>query len=89
MRRTLVIVLTASGLKLLSVGNGVLLFVLACVLIVVPIVWAVVYQSSRRAEGGDRVAARWWRLWWKAATGRRPKQPAAQPAGIERESANR
>lgn len=52
-RRALVIVLLASGLKLLDAGTGTLVIVLAAVAVVGPVLWATVYRRARpdRAAG--------------------------------------
>ena len=64
-RRALVVVLLASGLKLLDAGVGTVLLVLAAVAIVGPVLWATVYRRSRIDE---RVPAR--HLLGAAVTGR-------------------
>lgn len=52
-RRALVIVLLASGLKLLDAGTGTLVLVLVTVAVVGPVLWAAVYRRARpdRAAG--------------------------------------
>ena len=65
-RRALVVVLLASGLKLLEVGNVTLIVILAAVAVVGPILWAMVYRTSRpdrrpavRHLIGAAVTGRW------------------------------
>jgi uncharacterized membrane protein YfcA len=52
-RRSLVIVLLASGLKLLDAGTVTLVVVLLAVAVVGPLLWATVYRASQ-PEGTDR-----------------------------------
>ena len=51
-RRALVAVLLASGLKLLEVPNWVLVAVLLAVAVVGPVLWATVYRSARPDQVG-------------------------------------
>jgi uncharacterized protein len=51
-RRALVVVLLASGLKLLEVPNSVLIVVLLGVVVVGPVLWATVYRSARPDQVG-------------------------------------
>jgi uncharacterized protein len=51
-RRALVVVLLASGLKLLEVPNSVLIVVLLGVAVVGPVLWATVYRSARPDQVG-------------------------------------
>jgi uncharacterized membrane protein YfcA len=51
-RRALVVVLLASGLKLLEVPNSVLVVVLLGVAVVGPVLWATVYRSARPDQVG-------------------------------------
>ena len=55
-RRALVVVLLASGLKLLEASTAVLVLVLLAVAVVGPVLWATVYRSARpdQAGRGDR-----------------------------------
>jgi uncharacterized membrane protein YfcA len=55
-RRALVVVLLASGLKLLDASTGVLVGVLLAVAVVGPVLWATVYRSARpdRADRGAK-----------------------------------
>lgn len=50
-RRALVVVLLASGLKLLDAGTVTLVLVIAAVAVVGPVLWATVYRSSRPEDG--------------------------------------
>lgn len=52
-RRALVVVLLASGLKLLDTGTRTLVTVLVAVAVAGPVLWAFVYSASRR-DGRDR-----------------------------------
>ena len=65
-RRALVIVLLASGLKLLDAGTGTLVIVLAAVAVIGPVLWSTVYRRARpdRAVGAKglmlaAVSGRW------------------------------
>jgi uncharacterized membrane protein YfcA len=55
-RRALVVVLLASGLKLLEASTAVLVVVLVAVAVVGPVLWATVYRSARpdQVGRGDR-----------------------------------
>jgi uncharacterized protein len=88
-RRALVVVLLASGLKLLDASNTVLLIVLAAVAVVGPLLWANVYRFAR---AGDPSLPSIQRLLADAATGRawrrRPKlapepSESTEPTGLE------
>ena len=52
MRRALVVVLLASGLKLLEASTAVLVLVLLAVAVVGPVLWARVYRSARPDQVG-------------------------------------
>jgi len=77
-RRSLVVVLLASALKLLGASNNVLLIVLGTVAVLGPLLWATVY---RRARAGDPSLPSVTRLLVDGATGRawRRKPSAAGP----------
>jgi len=64
-RRALVVVLLASGLKLLDASTTVLVLVLAAVAVLGPLLWASVYRSTRP----DGTAASGLRLFGAAITG--------------------
>jgi uncharacterized membrane protein YfcA len=83
-RRALVVVLLASGLKLLEVPNSVLVVVLLAVAVVGPVLWATVYRSARPDQVGRRgakdlllaaVTGRW--LSW-GGRDRHPEEARAQ-----------
>lgn len=65
-RRALVVVLLASGLKLLDAGTTTLVVVLGTVAVVGPLLWATVYRASAGAESRRRL----WELLAVALTGR-------------------
>jgi hypothetical protein len=84
-RRALVVVLLASGLKLLDASVGTVVLVLAAVAVVGPVLWAGVWHRSRpggtgRATAPHLLAAavtgRWlsWGGWEKPAEAR-PRVP--------------
>ncbi len=89
-RRALVIVLTASALKLLGVGNGALLGWLATALVIGTLLWALVRHTqglTRRPEPMTPTAAA--REWFSALTGRRkprPKDPDGAPETADQTS---
>ena len=67
-RRALVVVLLASGLKLLDAGVGTVLLVLAAVAVLGPVLWATVYRRARTDDSvpahhllGAAVTGRWLR----------------------------
>jgi uncharacterized membrane protein YfcA len=66
-RRALVVVLLASGLKLLDAGVGTVLLVLAAVALVGPLLWASVYRQARPDRSEDKTAPK---LLAAAVTGR-------------------
>ena len=66
-RRALVVVLLASGLKLLDAGTGTLVLVLGVVALVGPLLWVLVYRRARADRGSHR-SGRY--LLLAAATGR-------------------
>jgi uncharacterized membrane protein YfcA len=82
-RRALVVVLLASGLKLLDASNAVLVAVLIAVAVIGPLLWATVYRTARPTGTEHSVP----RLFGAAVTGRlrRHGQPArgvdARPPG--------
>lgn len=86
-RRALVIVLTASALKLLGVGNGALLLWLAIALVIGTLLWALVRHTqglTRRPEPLTPSAAA--KEWVGAITGRRrpaPRDPDAAPEMVD------
>jgi uncharacterized membrane protein YfcA len=86
-RRALVIVLTASALKLLGVGNGALLGWLATALVIGTLAWALVRHTqglTRRPEPMTPTAAA--REWFGALTGQRkprPRDPDATPEKVD------
>ncbi len=90
-RRALVIVLTASALKLLGVGNGALLGWLAAALVLGTLLWALVRHTqglTRRPEPLTPAAAL--REWLGALTGRgQPKAPQSDSASPASEAAAR
>jgi uncharacterized membrane protein YfcA len=75
-RRALVVVLLASGLKLLDVGTGALVVVLAAVAVLGPLLWATIYRAGRPKGSAASPS----RLFGAAVTGRlgRPDQAADQ-----------
>jgi uncharacterized membrane protein YfcA len=92
-RRALVVVLLASGLKLLEASTTVLVIVLLAVAVVGPVLWATVYRSARPdlVASGDRgakdlllaaVSGRW--LSWggsdRDSRGDRDSKPTDRPA---------
>lgn len=84
-RRALVIVLTASALKLLGVGNGALLGSLATALVIGTLLWALVRHTqglTRRPEPMTPTAAA--REWLGALTGRRKPRPRDSEPAPER-----
>jgi uncharacterized membrane protein YfcA len=74
-RRALVVVLLASGLKLLDASSGTLILVLAGVALVGPIVWVTVYRSARRDDEAPGPVT----LMWVAATGRWTRRGRREP----------
>ena len=96
-RRALVVVLLASGLKLLEASTTVLVLVLVTVAVVGPVLWATVYRSARpdqvaRGERGAKdlllaaLTGRW--LSWGGADGdsraARSSDRSASGAGADR-----
>jgi uncharacterized membrane protein YfcA len=79
-RRALVVVLLASGLKLLGASNTVLVIVLAAVAIIGPLLWANVYRGARR---GDPSLPSLSRLFGDAVTGRARRRPPPAPEMLE------
>jgi uncharacterized protein len=78
-RRALVVVLLASGLKLLDVGNGPLVVVMAVVALVATALWTAVYRATRDdAETTRRELLR------AAVTGRRHRR---KPAAVSQDRA--
>ena len=75
-RRALVVVLTASGLKLLGASNQTLFLVLLAVAIVGPILWATIYRRARP----DRIATPPSQLVGAAVTGRWLRRKSATPS---------
>ncbi len=83
-RRALVVVLLASGLKLLDASTGVLVAVLLVVATVGPLLWATVYRTARPTGTEHSVP----RLFAAAVTGRfrrrgRPIRPADPAPPVE------
>lgn len=77
-RRALVVVLLASGLKLLDTGTGTLVAVMATVAVVGTVLWMTVYRATR--EDAAQTTAR--QLLRAAVTGRRRRRkPAAVSQG--------
>ena len=71
-RRALVVVLLASGLKLLEATTGVLVAVLGAVAVVGPLLWATVYRSARPDGTRHGIGP----LFRAAVTGRLHRHPA-------------
>ena len=76
-RRALVVVLLASGLKLLDAGVGTVVLVLAAVALAGPLLWATIYRSAH-PDGAS--AANAWRLVRAAITGSFPRR--AEPGAV-------
>ena len=78
-RRALVVVLMASGLKLLGAGTTLLVVVLVAAAVVVPLLYVVVYRNARPDRARSIVG-----LFTRALTGRRPAS-IAPPADLTAE----
>ncbi len=73
-RRALVVVLMASGLKLLGASTNLLVTVLVAAAVVVPLLYVFVYRRARPDRDKSAVG-----LFTRALTGRRTAGPAAAP----------
>ncbi|MDQ1619065.1 MAG: uncharacterized protein QOE19_1634 [Actinomycetota bacterium] len=71
-RRALVVVLLASGLKLLDAGTGTLVAVLVAVAVIGPLLWVSIYRTAGE-DGGARAGRHLFRA---ALTGRWGRRPA-------------
>jgi uncharacterized membrane protein YfcA len=84
-RRALVLVLLASGLKLVGASEVQVVAAIAAFLLLGPVVWAVVRNTEglrRRPQPVDGVP--WWRLVWAAGTGVPPRyQQRGRPKPAE------
>ena len=87
-RRALVLVLLASGLKLVGVGELGIVLAMVVFLLVGPALWALVRNTHgfrRRPQPVEGVP--WWRLVWAAGTGVPPRyqtrgRPAPSPDAV-------
>ena len=99
-RRSLVVVLIASALKLLGASNNLLLIVLGCVAVLGPLLWATVYRRARVGDPSlpsvtrllaDGATGRAWRRKPAAASPTEPTEPTQQtePTGLEQTGVER
>lgn len=81
-RRALILVLLASGLKLVGVGPTGIVVALVSFVVLGPVAWALVRNThGLRRPPAPVEGVPWWRLVWAAATGVPPRyQRAGRPA---------